>query len=79
MDRSNYTEKCMSLLSSNQFKHILNDPTESLESKVQRTTRKIESKLSEKEYRKLYATASCPGKFDGTAKICKLPGNGGIN
>ena len=27
MDRSNCTEKCMSLLSSNQFKHIANDPT----------------------------------------------------
>ena len=29
MDRSNYTEKCMSLLSSNQFKHMPNDPTKS--------------------------------------------------
>ena len=37
MDRSNYTEKCMSLLSSNQFKHIPNDPTKSLETKVQGT------------------------------------------
>ena len=37
MDQSNYTEKCVSLLSSNQFKHILNDPTKSLELKVQRT------------------------------------------
>ena len=47
MDRSNYTEKCMSLLSSNQFKHIPNDPTKSLESKVQRTIRKIKLKISE--------------------------------
>ena len=47
MDRSNYTEKCMSLLSSNQFKHIPNDPTKSLESKVQRTIRKIKLKISD--------------------------------
>ena len=37
MDQSNYTEKCMSLLSSNQCIHILNEPTKSLESKVQST------------------------------------------
>ena len=29
MDRSSQTEKCMSLLSSNQFKHILNEPKKS--------------------------------------------------
>ena len=79
MDRSNYTEKCMSLLSSNQFKHIAKDPTKSLETKVQRTIRKINSKLSQQEYKKLYPTGSCPGKFYGTAKIQKLPVNGGIN
>ena len=37
MDQSNYTEKCVSLLSSNQIKHIPNDPTKSLESKVHLT------------------------------------------
>ena len=56
MDRSNYTEICMSLLSSNQFVHIANDPTKSLESKVQRTLLKFKSKLSEQEYKKLYPT-----------------------
>ena len=79
MDRSNYAEKCMSLLSSNQCKHIPKDPTKSLEVKVQRATRKIKSKLSEQEYKKLYPTGSCPGKFYGTAKIHKLPVDGGIN
>ena len=43
----NRTEKCMPLLSSNQFKHISNDPTKSLETKVQQTIQKIKSKLSE--------------------------------
>ena len=41
MDQNNYTEKCMSLLSSNQFLHIANDPTKSLESKVQWILREI--------------------------------------
>ena len=69
----------MSLLSSNQFKHIPNDPTKSLESKVQQTIRKIKSKLSEQEYKKLYPPGSCQGKFYGTAKIHKLPVNGSYN
>ena len=79
MGRSIYTEKCMSLLSSNQFKHIPNEPTKSLEPKVQRTIRKIKSKLSEQGYKKLHPTGSCPGKFYLITKIHKLPVNGGIN
>ena len=79
MDQSNYTDKCMSLLRSNQFKHIPNDPTKSLESKIKWTIRKIKSKLSEQEYKKLYPTGFCQGKFHGIAKIHKLPVNGGIN
>ena len=75
----NYAEKCMSLLLSNQFIHIPNGSTKSLESKVQWALRKIKSKLSEQEYKKLYRTGSCPGKFYGTAKIHKLPVNRGIN
>ena len=79
MDRSNYTEKCMSLLSFSRFKDIPKDPKESLETKVQRTIRKIKSKLSEQGYKKLYPTGCCPGKFYGTAKIHKLLVKGGIN
>ena len=79
MDQRNYTENCMSSLSSNQFVHIMNDPKKSLESKVQRTLRKIKSKLSEQNYKKLYSTRFCPGKFHGTAKIHKLSVNGCIN
>ena len=69
----------MSLLSSNQFKHIPNEPTKSLEPKVQRTIRKIKSKLSEQGYKKLHPTGSCPVKFYLITKIHKLPVNGGIN
>ena len=35
MDQNNYTEKYMFLILSNQFVHIVNDPTKSLESKVE--------------------------------------------
>ena len=64
---------------SNQFKHIPNDPTKSLEWKAQWRIRKIKSKLSEQEYKKLCSIGSCPGRFYGTVKIHKLPVNGGIN
>ena len=79
MGQSNYTEKFMSLLSSNQFILIPNDAIKSMESKVQRTLRKIKLKLSEQECKKLYPTGSCQGQFYRTAKIYKLPVNGGIN
>ena len=69
----------MFLLSSNQFVQIANDPTKSWESKVQQTLRKIKSKPSEQEHKKLHPTGSDPGRFYGTAKIHKLSVNGGIN
>ena len=46
---------------------------------VQRSLRKLKSKLSSYEYKKLYPTGSCPGKFYGTAKLHKLPVNGKID
>ena len=76
---NNYTEICLSLLSSNQFVHIANDPTKSLEPKVKQALQKIKSKLSEQEHKKVYPTGSVPGKFYGTAKIHKLSENGGTN
>ena len=41
--------------------------------------RKFKSRLSQKEYYQLCPTASCAGKFYGTAKIHKLPPDGNIN
>ena len=79
MDQNNYTAKYMSLLSSNQFLHIANDPTKSLESKVQWILRKIKSKLPEQVYKKLYIAGSYLGTFYGTDKINKLSVNCGIN
>ena len=67
MDRHKYSVKCLTLLSTKQFTTLTNDPTKTLESKVQRTLRKIKSKFTEQEYKKLYPTGSCPWKFYGTA------------
>ena len=67
MDRHKYTDKCLALLSTKQFTTLTNDPTKTLESKVQRTLRKIKSKFTEQKYKKLYPTGSCPWKFYGTA------------
>ena len=79
MDRHKYTDKCLALISTKQFTTLTNDPTRTLESKVQRTLQKIKSKFTEQEYKKLYPTGSCPGKFYGTAKIHKIPVNGNID
>lgn len=83
MDQNTYTEKRMPLFLSNQFVHIANDTTKSLESKVQGTIQKIKSELSEQEmwkkvYKKLHPTGSCPGKFYGTGQVHNFPVNSGI-
>ena len=46
MDKHKYIEKCMSFLTTKQFKQVDSDPTKTLESKVQRSLRKLKSKLS---------------------------------
>ena len=50
--------------------------TKSTEQKVQRTLRKMKSKLT--NYEKLYPTGSNPGLFYGLAKIHKVPKDGTI-
>ena len=68
MDRGKYTEKCLDLLNSNQFKKLDHDPTKAVENKIKRALRKIKHKLSKQDYIRLYPTGSAPGKFYGTAK-----------
>ena len=75
MNRSKYLEKFLSILQGKQFMKLDHDPTSKLETKVQRTLRKIKSKLLENIYKKLYPTGSAPGKFYGNVKIHKLPSN----
>ena len=47
------------------------NPTSSYESKIQRTLRKIKSKLSTEKYKKLYPTCSNAGRLYGTAEVHK--------
>ena len=54
MDKNKYTEKCMLLLNTKQFKKRDNDLTKTTEGKIQRMLRRIKPKLSEHEYRVLY-------------------------
>ena len=75
LDRTEYIDKCLPMLATKQFSKLEYDSTSKLESKVQRTLRKIKSELPEKVYKKLYPTGSCPGKFYGNAKVHKLSTN----
>ena len=75
LDRTKYIDKCLSMIATKQFSKLDYDPTSKLESKVQRSLRKIKSKLPENVYKKLYPTGSYPGKFYGNAKVHKLSTN----
>ena len=55
------------------------NPTSSYESKIQRTLRKIKSKLSTEEYKKLYPTGSNAGRFYGTAKVRRIYRNDNVD
>ena len=77
MDKHKYLEKCMSMLTTKPFKQVDSDPRKTLESKVQRSLRKLKSRLSPYQYKKLYPTGSCPGKFYDPAR--KLSVNGKID
>ena len=78
LDRKNHFEKCLSIVENKQLRKLKKDSTKT-ESKVQRTLRKIESMLSENNYKKLYATGSQPGLFYWMAKVYKLHGKQGLN
>ena len=45
LNRSRYIEKCLLIVDSSQFLQVDKDPTVSIESKVQRTLRKIKDKI----------------------------------
>ena len=70
-----YIDKCLSMVATKRFSKLDYDPTSKLESKVQRTLRKIKSKPPENVYKKLYPTEPYPGKFYGKAKLHKLSTN----
>ena len=75
LDRTKYTDKCLSMLATKQFSKLDYHPTSKLESKVQRALKKIKSNLPENVYKRLCPTGSYPGKFYGNAKAHKQSNN----
>ena len=71
MNCTKYLDKCNTILESNQFTKLDQDPTCYMENKAQRTLRKVKSTTPQNVYSKLYPPGSCPGKFYGTAKMHK--------
>ena len=51
MDRSKYTEKCLSILQNEQFTKPRHDPTKSIENKIHRELSKLKTRLTIQEYR----------------------------
>ena len=78
MDSSQYMNKCLNMLNNDDFIKLTDDPTKSIEGKMQRAIRKIKSKLNKDEYNKIYPTGSAPGKLCGTAKVHKMAENDSI-
>ena len=63
----------MALLNTERFKRLTTDHTAATYRKIQKVLRKIKSKFSEQEYKRLlYPTGSAPARFYGTANIHKL-------
>ena len=63
MDRRKHLHKCFDILNTEQFIKLPNNPTSSIEKKVQRNLRKIKQKLPKDIYIKLYPTGSSPVNF----------------
>ena len=72
MDRNKYVEKCLSILQTDKFAEIRDDPTAQFESRVPSCLRKMKKRLGPQTYNSIYPTASRPGRFYGTAKLHKL-------
>ena len=79
MGRSKYAGKCLEMLSTKQFTVVEIDPNKTLESKIQRISTKLKSKITDQEYKDLYPTGSQPRKFYDSEKMHKLPDNGNLN
>ena len=79
MDSSQYMKKCLDMLNNDNFIKLTDDPTKSIEGKIQRAIRKIKSKLSKDEYNKIYSTGSASGKLYGTANVHIMAENDNID
>ena len=58
LDKTKYVEKCFSIINTNKFKKLDKNPTVNYEAKIQRTLRKMKSRLTLQEYDKVYPTGS---------------------
>ena len=56
LDTTKYTEKCMALLNTEHFKNVITDATAATDRKIKKVLRKIKSKFSEQECKRLYPT-----------------------
>ena len=75
MDREDYTDKALSLLTDiNTWKTITKDPTSKLRNKHSQTLRDIKNEggLSDHSYKKVYPTSTVAPKFYGHSKIHKI-------
>ena len=72
MDSNKYTEKCMALINTDNFRKIQGDNTKQVEESVQRALLKIKDAIGEDKYKQIYPSGSNPGKFYGTAKVHKV-------
>ena len=72
LDRTVYIDKCLSILNTQQFQQLDISPTTANENKIQHALRKIKSKFTQQEFKRLYPTGSNAGKFYGTTKLHDL-------
>ena len=63
VSKSKYQEKYLTLLNSEQFVRLNEDPTKANERKVQIMLRKIKPNLTDQEYKGLYSSGSPPGNY----------------
>ena len=78
MDSCQYMKKCLNMLNNDNFIKLTDDPTKSIQGKIQKAIRKMKSKLSKDKYNKVYPTGSASDKLFGTVKPHKMAKNGNI-
>ena len=69
LDKTIYVDKYLSLLHTSRLMKLHKNPTSSNESKIQLSLKKIKSKFSTEEYKKLCPIGSNTGRFYGTGKV----------
>lgn len=68
LDTTKYNKKCGALLKAKRLKNVKADPTAATERRIQKGFRKVKSKFSDQEYKRLYPTHSAPTQCYSRAK-----------